>query len=73
MDFLAKGLQPAAAQSFGIEDAKIHVCGLISIFCAAHVAAKNDFDFFRALRELCEAFALISENMFDCKAKPCVV
>ena len=44
--FLEMRLQPATAQSFGGFAAKIHVCGLISIFCPAHVAAKNDSDFF---------------------------
>jgi len=53
------GSRPARENDRQIKD--FHTCGLRGVFCHAHVATKNDFNLFRAVRgaKICDAFGVI--------------
>lgn len=50
--------QPAARINRPPTAGDFHTCGLRGVFCHAHVATKNDFNLFRAVRgaKICDAF-----------------
>ena len=55
--------QPAARINRPPTAGNFHTCGLRGVFCHAHVATKNDFNLFRAVRgaKVCDAFGVICE------------
>lgn len=58
--------QPAVRINRPPTAGNFHTCGLRGVFCHAHVATKNDFNLFRAVRgaKICDAFGVICGSYF---------
>ena len=60
--------QPAARINRPPTAGDFHTCGLRGVFCHAHVATKNDFNLFRAVRgaKICDAFNICERQNLRC-------